>query len=96
LFNIKIENVEEYAVEASFLSEAYEDAKRMNAPLIHWVPIGDDVPCQVIMPDATIVEGIAEKACKSLKPEDIVQFERFGFVRIDKVDGKILAYFAHK
>lgn len=96
LFNIKIENVEEYAVEASFLSEAYEDAKRMNAPLIHWVPIGDDVPCQVIMPDATIVEGIAEKACKSLKPDDIVQFERFGFVRIDKVDGKILAYFAHK
>ncbi|MEM2547020.1 MAG: glutamate--tRNA ligase [Candidatus Bathyarchaeia archaeon] len=96
LFNVRIENVEAYAIEASFLSETYEDAKKMNAPLIHWVPIGDDVPCQVIMPNATMVEGIAEKACKNLKPDDIVQFERFGFVRIDKVNGKILAYFAHK
>ncbi|MEM2419874.1 MAG: glutamate--tRNA ligase [Candidatus Bathyarchaeia archaeon] len=96
LFNVRIEKVEAYAIEASFLSEAYEDAKKMDAPLIHWVPIGDDVPCQVVMPDATMVEGIAEKACRNLKPNDIVQFERFGFVRIDKVNGKILAYFAHK
>ncbi|MEM2280747.1 MAG: glutamate--tRNA ligase [Candidatus Bathyarchaeia archaeon] len=96
LFNIKIKNVETYAVEASYLSEAYEDAKRMGAPLIHWVSIGDDVPCQVVMPNAETIDGIAEKACKNLKPNDMVQFERFGFVRIDMVDGKILAYFAHK
>ncbi len=96
LFNIKVESVEAYAVEASFMSEAYEDAKRMNAPLIHWVPIGNDVPCQVVMPNAAIVEGVAEGACRSLKTNDIVQFERFGFVRIEKVDEKILAYFAHK
>jgi glutamyl-tRNA synthetase len=96
LFNVKIEKVEVYAVEASFLSETYEDAKRMNAPLIHWVPIGEDMPCRVVMPDATIIEGVAEKACRSLKPNDIVQFERFGFVRIDRVEEKILAYFAHK
>jgi len=96
LFNIKAEKVEAYAVEASFLSEAYEDAKRAEAPLIHWVSIGADVPCQVVMPDATTVEGIAENACRSLKPNQIVQFERFGFVRIDKVDAGILAYFAHR
>jgi glutamyl-tRNA synthetase len=96
LFNVKIEKVEVYAVEASFLSETYEDAKRMNAPLIHWVPIGEDMPCRVVMPDATIIGGVAEKACRSLKPNDIVQFERFGFVRIDRVEEKILAYFAHK
>lgn len=96
LFNIKIESVEVYAVEALFLSESYEDAKRIDATLIHWVPIGDDVPCQVVMPDAAMVEGVAEKACKNFKPGDIVQFERFGFVRIERVDGKILAYFAHR
>ncbi|MEM3579395.1 MAG: glutamate--tRNA ligase [Candidatus Bathyarchaeia archaeon] len=96
LFNIRVEKVESYAVEASFLSEAYEDAKKVEAPLIHWVSIGADVPCKVVMPDATTIEGIAENACKNLKSDDTVQFERFGFVRIDKVNGKILAYFAHK
>jgi glutamyl-tRNA synthetase len=96
LFNIKVERVEAYSVEASFVSEAYEEAKKAEAPLIHWVPIGMDMPCQVVMPDATVTEGIAEKACKDLKPNDIVQFERFGFVRIDSVNAKITAYYAHK
>ncbi|MEM3797347.1 MAG: glutamate--tRNA ligase [Candidatus Bathyarchaeia archaeon] len=96
LFNIKVENVEVYAVEASFLSESYDDAKKAGAPLIHWVPIGADAPCKIVMPNATIIEGVAEKACKNLRIGDIVQFERFGFARIDKVNSKILAYFAHK
>jgi len=96
LFNIKVERVEAYSVEAFFVSEAYEEAKKAEAPLIHWVPIGMDMPCQVVMPDATVTEGIAEKACKDLKPNDIVQFERFGFVRIDSVNAKITAYYAHK
>jgi glutamyl-tRNA synthetase len=96
LFNIKIEKVEAYSAEASFTSEAYEEARKVEAPLIHWVPVGADMPCQVIMPDATVVEGIAESACKELKPDDVVQFERFGFVRIDKVNAKLTAYYAHK
>ncbi len=95
-FNIKIERVEAYSVEAAFESESYEEAKRVEAPLIHWVPIGMDMPCQVVMPDATITEGIAEEACKDLKPNDMVQFERFGFARIDAVNTKITAYYAHK
>ncbi len=96
LFNIKVENAESYAVEASFESESYEEARKAGAPLIHWVLIGADLPCKVIMPDATTVEGVAESACKKLKQNDVVQFERFGFVRIDKVNSKITAYYAHK
>lgn len=96
LFNIKIEKVEAYSAEASFISEAYDEARKVEAPLIHWVPVGADMPCQVIMPDGTIVEGIAESTCKKLKLDDVVQFERFGFVRIDKVDAKLTAYYAHK
>ena len=96
LFNIKIEKVEAYSAEASFISETYEEARKVEAPLIHWVPVGADMPCQVIMPDATVFEGIAESACKELKPDDVVQFERFGFVRIDKVNVKLTAYYAHK
>jgi glutamyl-tRNA synthetase len=96
LFNVQIENVNAYSVQASFISELYEDVRKTKVHLIHWVPVGEDVPCQVVMPDATTAEGIAESACKRLRPDDVVQFERFGFVRIDKVDAKIIVYYAHK
>jgi glutamyl-tRNA synthetase len=96
LFNVKIEKVESYAIEASFHSERYEEAKKLNAPLIHWLPIDSGVPCQVVMPNASLMEGIAETNCKILKPGTIIQFERFGFVRIDNVNQKITAYFAHR
>jgi len=96
LFNIKIERTDAYSAEASFISEPYEEARKVGAPLIHWIPIGADLPCQVVMPDATVAEGIAESACKGLKPDDIIQFERFGFVRIDEVNMKLTAYYAHR
>ncbi|MGQ9506889.1 MAG: glutamate--tRNA ligase [Candidatus Bathycorpusculaceae bacterium] len=96
LFNVKIEKVQEYSAEASFVSESYEEARKAKAQLIHWIPIGGDMPCQVIMPDATLAEGIAENFCKNLKPNTIIQFERFGFVRIEKVNMKLTAYYAHK
>jgi len=96
LFNIRLEKAATYAAEATFASESYKEAKQAKAQLIHWIPIGEDVPCQVVMPDATTIEGVVEKACKQLKPDTIVQFERFGFVRIDKVNKKLIAYYSQK
>jgi glutamyl-tRNA synthetase len=96
LFNIKIENISAYLAEASFVSESYEQARKAKAQLIHWILVGEDMPCQLIMPDATTNEGIAESACRKLKPGNLIQFERFGFVRIEKVDTKLTAYYAHK
>jgi len=96
LFNVKIEKASVYASEAVFSSEAYEDAKKSKAQLIQWVPIGEDLPSRVVMPDASILEGACEAACKNLKQDDIVQFERFGFVRIDNTNKKLTAYYAHK
>ena len=96
LFNVKIVSASVYAAEASFEGESYEQARDIKAQLIHWVPVGEDMPCQVVMPDATLAEGIAESLCKRLKKDDVIQFERFGFVRIDKVDDKLTAYYAQK
>jgi glutamyl-tRNA synthetase len=96
LFNIKIESSNADLVEASFGSEAYEEARKAKAKLIHWIPKSEEFPCQVVMPDATVKEGFAESACKKLKPNAVIQFERFGFVRVDKNDGKLTAYYAHK
>jgi glutamyl-tRNA synthetase len=96
LFNVRIGNANIYSAEASFVSESYEQARQVKAQLIHWIPVGEDMPCQVVMQDATIVEGIAESFCKRLKAGTIIQFERYGFVRIDQAGEKLTVYYAHK
>ncbi len=96
LFNVEIEKATSYAIEASFVSEAYRDAKKRKATLIHWVKIGADMPCEVVMPDGSLAQGVAEDSCRRLKVDDIVQFERFGFVRIDETGEALKAYYAHR
>ena len=96
LFNVKIEGKTADCVVASFVSESYEDIRKTKARLIHWIPQGEEIACEVVMPDASVDEGYAESACKKLKPNDVIQFERFGFVRIDEVAPRLKAYYAHK
>jgi glutamyl-tRNA synthetase len=86
----------ESTLEASFASGSYEDVRKTKVQLIHWIPKDEEYPCQVVMPDASVSEGFAESACKKLKPNDVIQFERFGFVRIDQVNTKLKAYYTHK
>ena len=96
LFNIKIERVGSSLLEAGFASEAYEDARKAKAKLIHWIPEGAEMSCLIVMPNTSVDEGIAEKACKKLKPDSVIQFERFGFVRVEKNDNEFKVYYAHK
>jgi glutamyl-tRNA synthetase len=96
LFNVKVLKSGKKGVEAVYHSQSYENAKKLNAPLIHWLPDGTGVRCEVVMPDASVVKGVAEELCKNLRQGDVVQFERFGFVRIDAVGEGIVACFAHR
>jgi glutamyl-tRNA synthetase len=96
LFNIRIEKANIYSAEASFMSDSYDDAKKTKAQLIHWIPVGKDMPCKVVMQDAAVIEGVAEGLCRELKPDMMIQFERFGFVRIDDVGKKLTVYYSHK
>jgi len=96
LFNVQIESVHAGVIEAFFHSKEHEEAKKLGAPLIHWIPAETGVPCEVVMPDASTIRGIAEDMCRQLKPDDIIQFERFGFVKIGSVDWKLTAYYAHR
>lgn len=96
LFNISIRRANVFSAEAVFVSESYDDARNIKAQLIHWILVGKDMPCHVVMTDATLAEGVAEGACKQLRADSIVQFERFGFVRIDNINTRLIAYYAHK
>ena len=48
------------------------------------------------MPDASTIKGVAEEACKELRLGEVVQFERFGFIRVEGLGEKLTAYFAHR
>ncbi len=96
LFNVTIDKKKGDSIEATFASETYEEVRKTKTQLIHWIPKNETFPCEVVMPNATVNEGLSESACKNLKPNAVIQFERFGFVRIDKVDSKLTVYYTHK
>ncbi len=95
LFNIEIVEASDVEVEASFHSEDYSEAKRRGAPIIHFLPENQVIPCEVLMPEGFILDGVAEETCASLKPGQMVQFERFGFVRLEAVGEVLKAVYGH-
>ena len=49
------------------------------------------------MDDGSIKKGFCEPDCTNLNVGDIIQFERFGFCRLDELKEDLLIfYFAHK
>jgi len=79
---------------AEYHSQTLEEARKRKAKLIHWLS-GESLPVKVITHEK-IFKGLGEENLKNLKEGDIIQFERFGFVRIDKINKEIIAYFTHK
>jgi len=68
-----------------------------GAKIIHWVAL-DAVPAEVQLEDGAWRRGVAEKGAAS-EAGKVVQFERFGFVRLDRMDlqqGRLVGFFAHK
>ncbi|MBU0527814.1 glutamate--tRNA ligase [Candidatus Micrarchaeota archaeon] len=64
---------------------------------LQWVP-DDHLECEVLIPkdllkdgefnpdSLEVVKGFCEKSVENLAPDSIIQFERFGFCRLDKKD----------
>jgi len=96
LFNIKIENKTDSSVTAKFASESYGDVRKLKVQLIQWIQKGNEFKSQFVMPDASVTEGFVESDCRKLKPDLIIQFERFGFGRVIKVNEKLIVYYSHK
>ncbi|MBS3146308.1 glutamate--tRNA ligase [Candidatus Woesearchaeota archaeon] len=71
--------------------------KKLNAKLIHWIPVDDNVVhAELIMDNGDKIEGIVESNIINVKQNEVIQFERFGFVRLDKkTKGIYIFYFAH-
>ena len=73
----------------------YTGTEVKSTPKIQWVPAKHCV-VRVVLPGKEI-KGYGEISLLKTKPGDIVQFERFGFVKIEKIQGKnVVAVFSHK
>jgi glutamyl-tRNA synthetase len=81
-----------------FDSSDYEIFKKKGKKIIHWLPVQDKlVNAELLMPDNTLVKGLAEPLVKKLKKEDICQLERVGFCRLDKKEkDKLVFWFGHR
>jgi glutamyl-tRNA synthetase len=68
-----------------------------GVPVIHWVPARDNRPVRLRTPDGD-VSGFAEPGFADAAVDDVVQFERVGFARVDdhRDDESLsVAYFTH-
>ena len=76
--------------------EVFKEQKGRN--IIHWLADNEKVvDTEILMPDNSIIKGKAEEGILKLKIGDIIQFERFGFCRLDSIDKNIYKFwFTHK
>ena len=87
--------------EFDFESLTHEEFKsnKNKTFLIHYVPKnGKEIEAEILMDDISVQEIICEQSIEHLKVDEIVQFERFAFCRLDQIDedGTRLFWFTHK
>jgi glutamyl-tRNA synthetase len=81
-----------------FDSQEYQKYKDKGKRIMHFLPIQDDlVNIEVMMPDKKVVTGLGEPLMTKLKEGDVIQAERFGFMRLDKREkDKLLFWYTHQ
>ncbi|KXB04973.1 hypothetical protein AKJ49_01520 [candidate division MSBL1 archaeon SCGC-AAA382A03] len=87
LLNFKITSLE--PLEGDFDSYELKDI-----PKIQWVS-KNPVNVKVLKPNGEQDSGYAEPEVKNLPKGEIIQFERYGFVRIDEIEPKIRLVYVH-
>ncbi len=82
----------------TYHSHDYEEFKNKGKKIMHYLPESkDNVHVEILMPDKSVAKGIGEPTLRSLKVDTVIQFERFGFVRLDSIEGnKYKFWFTHK
>ena len=80
-------NIKRQNNEFTFDSKEYEKYKKEgNCKIIHWLPANDElIETSVLMEDGNVKKGLSEKNIKNLKIGDIIQFERFSFVKFEGI-----------
>ena len=94
LFTVKINEITPKGskIKANFLTEEVEK----NIRKIQWVPKKNNCSVRILKPDGQITEGSAELNIKALPISTVLQFERYGYVKIiENRQDYIYCYFSH-
>jgi glutamyl-tRNA synthetase len=94
LFNVSVE-YDHGRPHVTYAGDSLTDARAAKAPIIQWLPVGEQVSCTLRTPEGDVA-GACEPAVRD-EISKVVQFERVGFAKIDSItDDGIVAYFTHK
>jgi glutamyl-tRNA synthetase len=86
---VEVVSVEEGTVKAIYSPQENKKAKKIQC-------LQDYVACEVLRPEGGRDTGYCDPQCRNLDVGTVVQFERYGFCRLDsKDDGKLTFVFGH-
>lgn len=91
--NIKYLSESKEFVLAEFVSTSLNDAKKLNAPIVQWVPYSSRVRVLILKPIGLKLErirGYGEEFIKNLRIGEVVQLIRFGFVKVDSIKSNLI------
>jgi len=96
LMNIKLKQKEKDLIIAEYHSETVEEARKENSRMIQWVPAENALKTKILLVDGTWLEGLAELDLKNCQKGDIIQFERYAFSRIEKLNTYASLIWTHR
>jgi glutamyl-tRNA synthetase len=94
LANFTLEKIKPVSVKMH--SVDVDEVRKINGPIIHWVPKLDSVPVDLTLIDGSVVTGLGEPGIREIAEGTFVQFERVGFAKLNEIGNTIRAAFAHK
>jgi glutamyl-tRNA synthetase len=102
LYNVQLIEKEKTPIAKYHSEDLITESKKIQWTTQDYIPITINIPHALFIDDSynpkslETIRGFAESAISKLKSGTIVQFERFGFVRIVQEQGKYIGFFTHK
>ncbi len=87
-YNIKLTSKNDFNATADFIGAA-----TLKKNILFWLV--DPVEVEVMLENAEKIRGLVEKIIEEKREGDLLQFERFGYVRIDSKKDLIKVWFTH-
>jgi glutamyl-tRNA synthetase len=82
----------------AYTDDGIDVVREEGVDVVHWVPAEASVPVRMRTMEGD-VDGRAEPGIRGYDPDDVLQFERVGFARVDRVTeaeaDPVVTYFTH-